>query len=319
MAPMPEDYSPPVLVLHADRLRAARGVVVARQVALSAAAGQVVAVEGVNGSGKSTLLAAAAGLLPASRSSRRPASVGYAPERADLLPRMAVRAWLAGLARTAGLSRAEAAAQADELLIRVGLAAYGHRPLRSLSRGNVQRALLAQALVGPPGLLVLDEPSGGLDPDGLARLTAEIARVAGESSVVLVARHPTAPLPLPAGPIWRVEHGVVRIGDRAVEAAPSGLLEVTTGDGVTRQVSESDLPAVLRAALDADLAIRAVRPAAPAAPAAPIAPAAPPAPSPAPRPHPTGPASWAGWSAAPATAPGCSPPHSGSSRPRCCS
>ena len=151
MAPMPEDYSPPVLVLHADRLRAARGVVVARQVALSAAAGQVVAVEGVNGSGKSTLLAAAAGLLPASRSSRRPASVGYAPERADLLPRMAVRAWLAGLARTAGLSRAEAAAQADELLIRVGLAAYGHRPLRSLSRGNVQRALLAQALVGPPG------------------------------------------------------------------------------------------------------------------------------------------------------------------------
>ena len=167
---------------------------------------------------------------------------------------------------------------------------------------------------------MLDEPSGGLDPDGLARLTAEIARVAGESSVVLVARHPTAPLPLPAGPIWRVEHGVVRIGDRAVEAAPSGLLEVTTGDGVTRQVSESDLPAVLRAALDADLAIRAVRPAAPAAPAAPIAAGRPRRRrSPAPRPHPTGPASWAGWSAAPATAPGCSPPHSGSSRPRCCS
>ena len=167
---------------------------------------------------------------------------------------------------------------------------------------------------------MLDEPSGGLDPDGLARLTAEIARVAGESSVVLVARHPTAPLPLPAGPIWRVEHGVVRIGDRAVEAAPSGLLEVTTGDGVTRQVSESDLPAVLRAALDADLAIRAVRPAAPAAPAAPIAPAAPPAPEPGPpaASHRAGP-SWAGWSAAPATAPGCSPPHSGSSRPRCCS
>ena len=266
MTPMPEDpdRAPPALVLRADRLRAARGVVVARQVALTAAAGQVVAVEGGNGSGKSTLLAAAAGLLPTSRSSRRPASVGYAPERADLLPRIAVRTWLTGLARTAGLPRTEAAAQADDLLHRIGLTAHGHRPLRALSRGNVQRALLAQALVGPPELLVLDEPSGGLDPDGVARLTAEIQRAAAESSVVLVARHPTAPLSLPAGPAWRVGQGAVHTGERAPEPVAPGLLEVTTGDGVTRQVTESELPGVLRAALDAGLAIRGVRPVGPA-------------------------------------------------------
>jgi ABC-type Mn2+/Zn2+ transport system ATPase subunit len=248
----------PVLVLRADRLRAARRVLVARQVMLSAAAGDVVAVEGANGSGKSTLLAAAAGVLPTGQEGRRPASVGYAPERADVLPRLALWRWLTGLGRTAGLSRAEAAGQAAELLTRIGLASAGHRPLSELSRGNVQRALVAQALVGPPELVVLDEPSGGLDGDGVGRLTAEIRRVAGRSSVVLVARHPTAPLPLPGGPAWRIAGGAVSTEDRAADAV--SVMEVETGDGQVRQVSELELATVLRAALDAGLTIRRVQP-----------------------------------------------------------
>jgi ABC-type Mn2+/Zn2+ transport system ATPase subunit len=184
--------------------------------------------------------------------------VGYAPERADVLSRLAVRRWLIGLARTAGLPGADAAGQADALLGRLGLAHAGDRPLRALSRGNAQRAMLAQALVGPPGLLVLDEPSGGLDQDGVTRLAAEIRLAAARSSVVLVARHPTAPLPLPAGPVWRVGDDVVRTGRRVAEAVP--VVEVATGDGVARQVSEAELPGVLRAALDAGVAIRRVLP-----------------------------------------------------------
>jgi ABC-2 type transport system ATP-binding protein len=252
------DDGAPVLVLRAERLRAARKALVARQVMVSAAAGQVVAVEGANGSGKSTLLAAAAGVLPTGQDGRRPASVGYAPERADVLPRLALRRWLTGLARTAGLSREEAAGQADELLARIGLAGAGHRPLRELSRGNVQRALVAQALVGPPDLVVLDEPSGGLDNDGLGRLTAEIRRAAGRSSVVLVARHPTAPLPLPAGPSWRIADGAVAVEARAADTI--ALVEVETGDGEVRRISEGELPGVLRAALDQGLAVRRVQP-----------------------------------------------------------
>jgi ABC-type multidrug transport system ATPase subunit len=102
------------LILAARRLRAARGVVVARDVSLTASPGEVVAVEGPNGSGKTTLLAAAAGLLPAGSASVRPGSVGYAPERAGVLPRIALHRWLTGLARTSGLTRDEAARRAAD-------------------------------------------------------------------------------------------------------------------------------------------------------------------------------------------------------------
>ena len=212
--------------MRARRLRAARGVVVARDVTLDAAPGDVVAVEGPNGSGKSTLLAAAAGLLPADNTSVRPGSVGYSPERAGVLPRIPLQRWLLGLARTAGLGRDESARRAGDLLARLGLAHASAMSLHALSRGNAQRALVAQALLADPELLVLDEPSGGMDADGVSRVAAEIRRAAGRRAVVLVARHPTAPLPLPSGVTWRLRDGGVdvrpRDGDSA--AVPAGTL-----------------------------------------------------------------------------------------------
>jgi hypothetical protein len=137
--------SDPALLVRARRLRAARGVVVARDVTLTAAPGDVVAVEGPNGSGKSTLLAVAAGLLPADKASVRPGSVGYSPERAGSLPRVPLRRWLLGLARTAGLDREESARRAGDLIGRLGLTHASAVSLHALSRGNAQRALVAQA------------------------------------------------------------------------------------------------------------------------------------------------------------------------------
>jgi ABC-type multidrug transport system ATPase subunit len=136
----------------------------------------VVAVEGPNGSGKSTLLAAAAGLLPVGKASARPGPVGYSPERAGVLPRISLHRWLNGLARASGLPRDDAAGRAGDLLGRLGLGHAAQVPLQALSRGNAQRALVAQALLADPDLLVLDEPSGGLDGDGVARVIAEIQR-----------------------------------------------------------------------------------------------------------------------------------------------
>jgi ABC-type Mn2+/Zn2+ transport system ATPase subunit len=284
-------------VLRTPRLRAARGVTVATDVALAASAGEVIAVEGPNGSGKSTLLAAAAGLLPTENATVRPATVGFSPERATLLPRITVLRWLTGLARTAGLSRADSAAQTRELMRRLGLEPAATRPMHVLSRGNTQRVLVAQALVGDPALVILDEPSGGLDADGVARVAAEIVRAASRGGVVLVARHPTAPLPLPAGTTWRFGDGTVRTlprpgGVPATAPSPAGLagptspagpaepaspagpagpagMEVETGDGVVRRVTEAELPGVLRAALDAGVPVRRVQPIPSSAPVAP--------------------------------------------------
>jgi ABC-type Mn2+/Zn2+ transport system ATPase subunit len=250
----------PAFVLAAKRLRAARGVTVATDVALTASAGDVIAVEGPNGSGKTTLLTAAAGLLPAGRPKVRPASVGYSPERASALPRIPVSRWLVSLARTAGLSRSESVVRASDIVGRLGLENAASRPLNVLSRGNTQRALVAQALIGDPDLLILDEPSGGMDDDGVSRVAAEIERAARRNAVVLVARHPTAPLPLRPGTTWRFQRGtIIALPRLPTPAVPQVLVE--TGDGVVRHVPQTALPAVLRAALDANLPVRRVQPA----------------------------------------------------------
>ena len=145
-------------------------------------------------SGKSTLLAAAAGLLPADNASVRPGSVGYSPERAGVLPRIPLQRWLLGLARTAGLGRDESVRRAGDLLARLGLAHASAMSLHALSRGNAQRALVAQALLADPDLLVLDEPSGGMDADGVSRVAFEIRRAAGRRAVVLALAALVAPL-----------------------------------------------------------------------------------------------------------------------------
>jgi ABC-type Mn2+/Zn2+ transport system ATPase subunit len=234
-------------------------VTVATDVALTASAGDVIAVEGPNGSGKTTLLTAIAGLLPVRGRRVRPASVGYSPERASVLPRMSTGRWLVGLARTAGLSRADSVRRADEVLRQLGLGAAASRPLHVLSRGNAQRALVAQALVAEPELVILDEPSGGLDDDGVSRVAAEIERAASRNAVVLVARHPTAPLPLPAGTTWRFADGTITTLSREGVAATQ-VMVVETGDGMIRRVPAAELPGLLRAALDAGLSIRRVEP-----------------------------------------------------------
>jgi hypothetical protein len=107
-----------------------------------------------------------------------------------------------------------------------------------------------------------------MDVDGVSRVAAEIQRAASRRAVVLVARHPTAPLPLPSGLTWRLHEGTVDTRRRESDGKPlaAGTMEVETGDGTVRLVDEAGLPAVLRAALDAGLAIRRVQPAPGAAP-----------------------------------------------------
>jgi ABC-type multidrug transport system ATPase subunit len=157
---------------------------VLRGVSLSCAPGESVLVLGPNGSGKSTLLKIAAGLIEPDRGqvllgdqpvragtagARR--RIGYLPDAADAFPDLTV-AELTTL--TAALKRVDPA-PLHEWRDRLELGGCFGQRLRTLSFGQRKRAFLLSALIGEPWLLILDEPSNGLDPAGSA-LVATLAR-----------------------------------------------------------------------------------------------------------------------------------------------
>lgn len=151
-------------------------------------AGEIVTVVGPNGSGKSTLIRALIGLEPAATGTvtRAPGLViGYVPQKLHIdasLP-MSVRRFLS-------LPRRVSEAEAEAALARTGVPGLGARPLAGLSGGQFQRVLLARALLARPEILILDEPTQGLDQPGTAafyRLIEEVRRESG--CAVLMVSH----------------------------------------------------------------------------------------------------------------------------------
>ena len=164
------------------------GHAVLTDVSLAVQPGEIVTILGPNGSGKSTLLRALLGIVPATggRVARRDGLViGYVPQRlaVDRTLPMTVRRFLS-LPRRVGDAAAAAA------LARVGVPDVGQRQMADLSGGQFQRVLLARALLAGPDLLILDEPTQGLDQPGEAafyRLIEEVRRETGVA--VLMVSH----------------------------------------------------------------------------------------------------------------------------------
>ena len=150
--------------------------------------GEIVTVVGPNGSGKSTLLRALLGIVPASSGRVRRAEglrVGYVPQRLHIDRSMPMT-----VGRFLSLPVRRSAADAEAALLRVGLPAMVSRQMTGLSGGQFQRVLLARALLSRPQVLVLDEPTQGLDQPGEAafyRLLAEVRREMG--CAVLMVSH----------------------------------------------------------------------------------------------------------------------------------
>ncbi len=165
------------------------GHLVLDRVDLTVQAGRIITVVGPNGAGKSSLLKVALGLLrPDAGTVERSASViGYVPQRLDigrLLP-LSVRRFLAMAVPDRADSR-----RLEDTLDTVGAGHVLNRQVADLSGGELQRVLLARALLRRPDLLVLDEPVGGVDVAGQAELYDLITRQARDGGVgVLMVSH----------------------------------------------------------------------------------------------------------------------------------
>lgn len=165
------------------------GTTVLHGVDLAIEPGEIVTVVGPNGSGKSTLLRALIGALPpaAGRVWRRPGlRLGYVPQRLHLDPTLPMP-----VGRFLGLPRRRARADFAAALARVGLGPeIAARQLAGLSGGQFQRVLLARALLGQPQLLILDEPTQGLDQPATAGFYRLIEALRAETgAAVLMVSH----------------------------------------------------------------------------------------------------------------------------------
>ena len=158
---------------------------VLRNITLEIPEGQVLGLLGPNGAGKSTLMKILLGLWRAdSGNVRVPACIGYLPENNPLYEEMYVTEYLEymsaltihGQSQTTNDNRPTT--NVNALIDRVGLTPERHKHIRELSKGYRQRVGLAQALLGNPELLILDEPTTGLDPNQLVEIRSLIRNLA---------------------------------------------------------------------------------------------------------------------------------------------
>jgi len=229
--------------------------------------GQVVGFLGPNGAGKSTtmrmitqyhdpdggrILFDGVPLAEAGREAKR--RVGYLPENNPLYTEMLVAEYLAFTGRLRDLAGAPLAQATDEAVTATGLEAVYHRPIGELSKGYRQRVGLAAAILHRPDLLVLDEPTEGLDPNQRAEIRQLIGHL-GRERTVLLSTHVLSEVVHVASRLLIINRGALA-ADGPVEELVSragGQVHVTveaTGEGVEERLRA--LPGVTAAVATAE-------------------------------------------------------------------
>lgn len=186
-------------------------VAVLESVSLAVEPGSIHAVIGPNGSGKTTLLRALAGIhQPTSGTVRyhgpsatRP--IGYLPQHPRFRPGQSAAQTLGFYAALAG----ESDAAADEALERVGLVDAADRQVETLSGGMVRLLAIAQASIGDPPVIVLDEPASGLDPEMRMHVFDALTDLATDGTGVVVSSHDLTLVEAHADEVHLIDSGAV--------------------------------------------------------------------------------------------------------------
>ncbi len=231
-------------------------LVAVEDVSFQVGRGEVVGFLGPNGAGKTTTMRMLTGFMPPSdgtavidghdvfadaQAARR--SVGYLPETPPLYPEMDVQGYLKYAATIQDVPRAKRKAAVDRALERCGLTEVRRRVIGALSKGYRQRVGLAGAIVHTPPVLVLDEPTVGLDPIQIREIRAlikELAAGEGGDHCVILSTHILAEVEAICGRVILINRG------RKMEDAP--LAELTSGgrrlEELFARTAASDFPGV---------------------------------------------------------------------------
>lgn len=191
-----------VPMIEADRLSKFYGIFAAtRDVSFEVYAGEVVAFLGPNGAGKSTTMKILTGYLAPSEGTARIAGydmstdrlagsrkLGYLPETGPLYPDMTPYSLLDFFAEARGMNKKQKLRQIEKAVDLCSLSSVIYKPINKLSKGFRQRVGMAQALLHEPEVLILDEPTAGLDPNQI-RGVRETMRKLGQEKTILLSTH----------------------------------------------------------------------------------------------------------------------------------
>ncbi len=196
-----------------------------RGITFSVERGEIVGFLGPNGAGKTTTLRMLTGYLPPTSGSARVAGydifrqsidarrrIGYMPENVPLYEEMRVREYLRFRAQLKGLAGGSARRRVGDVIETCGLGNVRRKMIKTLSKGYRQRVGLADALVHEPELLILDEPTNGLDPNQIRQIRELIGQL-GKSHTVLLSTHILSEVEMTCGRVVIIDNGKIKAAD----------------------------------------------------------------------------------------------------------
>jgi len=217
--------------------------------------GEILGFLGPNGAGKTTTMRILTGVLPPSSGSVKVSGfdvfeqplevkkrIGYLPENPPVYTDMTVRAYLRFVASIKGVSRKAREGEVDRVAQKTNCTQFIQRVIGNLSKGQRQRVGLAQALLGDPEVLILDEPTVGLDPSQIREIRQLIKTFAGNHTVIL-STHILAEVTMTCDRVLIINEGKIAAEDTLEGLAARGertrriaLRLARGGDGVETQI-----------------------------------------------------------------------------------